>query len=131
MKFSKDKYKILHLGRKNEMHNYKMRNKWLGGSSAKKGRWVTEDLKFNINQQCDAVVKKANIILGYINRSVICKTWYVIIPLYLALVRPQLEYCVHFWAPHFSKDVDKLERVQRTATKMIKKNLEDLTYVER
>lgn len=130
MKFSKDKYKILHLGRKNEMRNYKMRNKWLGGSSAEKGRWVTEDLKFNINQQCDAVVKKANIILGYINRSVICKTRYVIVPLYLALVRPQLEYCVHFWAPHFSKDVDKLERVQRTATKTIK-SVEDLTYVER
>ena len=44
-----------------------------------------------------------------------------IIPLYKSLVRPHLGYCIHAWRPNIRKYIDKLERVQRRATRLLSK----------
>jgi len=55
---------------------------------------VLVDNKLNMNEQCAAVEKKTNSALGCINKGITSRDKEVIIPLYLVLVRPQLENCV-------------------------------------
>uniref|UniRef100_A0A803TYM4 Reverse transcriptase domain-containing protein n=1 Tax=Anolis carolinensis TaxID=28377 RepID=A0A803TYM4_ANOCA len=131
MKFNRDKCKILHFGRKNGMQRYRMGDDaWLDSSMCEKDLGVLVDNKLNMSLQCDAAAKKANGILACINRGIASRSREVMLPLYFALVRPHLEYCVQFWAPQLKGDVDKLESVQSWATKMIK-GLENKPYEER
>ena len=74
---------------------------------------------------------KGNQILGLIRRNITYKGKKLIIPLYKAIVRPHLEYCIQAWRPYRKKDIDMLERIQfMRATKMIPE-LRDLSYEER
>jgi len=68
-----------------------------------------------------------NRILGCFNSSIGSRARDAILPLYPALVRPHLEYCVQLWSPQHKTDMDLLEQGQRRATKMIQ-GLEHLSY---
>jgi len=54
----------------------------------------------------------------------------IVLQLYKSLVRPHLEYSVQAWRPHFRKDIDLLEGVQRRATKLIT-SIKDETFQDR
>ena len=127
MKFNKSKCKILHLGWGNPGYTYKLRDERLESSPAERDLGVWVDGKLNMSQQCALVAKRASHVLGSIKHSIASRK--VIVPLYTALVRPHLEYCVQFWVPQCKTDMQLLECVQRRATKMVK-GLNGKTYKE-
>ncbi|GAB0203846.1 hypothetical protein GRJ2_002850200 [Grus japonensis] len=130
MKFNKDKCKVFQLGKHNPGVQHRLGSTWLGSSSVEKDLGVLVDNKLNVSEQCAAAAKQANRMLGCINKGIASRNQEVIIPLYSALVRSHLEYCVQFWFPLYKKDVDRLQRVQRKATRMIK-GLGSLPYEKR
>ena len=78
---------------------------------------INNDLKSS--KHCSSAAKKANRMLEMISRTVSYKTKFNVLKLYNAFVRPHLEYAVQFWSPYLRKDINKLEKVQRRATKLI------------
>ncbi|KAJ7418813.1 hypothetical protein WISP_57367 [Willisornis vidua] len=110
------------------MQCYRLGTEWLESSPVEKG--LEALVNSQLSMRCGQVAKKTNSIQACISNSVASRTREVILPLYLALVRPYLECCVQFWSPQFRKDVEVLKHVQRRAVKVMK-GLECVSYGER
>ena len=80
--------------------------------------------QLNMSLQCSQVAKNANGVLAYVRNRVASRE--VIVPLYLALVRLHLEYCVQFWTCNYKKNTD-LSKHGKRATKLMK-GLQNMTH---
>ncbi|GAB0203633.1 hypothetical protein GRJ2_002828900 [Grus japonensis] len=100
---------FLHVGQHNPKHDYRLGEEWIESSPEEKDLGVLIDEELNMSRQCVLAAHKANCVLGCITRSMTSRLREAILPLYSALVRPHLEYCVQLWGPQYKTDMELLE----------------------
>ena len=130
MKFNVNKCSVMHCGRLNRNIDYKLYGQKLRVTESEKdlGVIVNSDMKFK--DQVASAAKKANKTLGMIKRNFEYVNKDAFEVLYGTLVRPQLEYAVHLWSPYQIGLREKLEQLQRRATKLVR-NIKYKSYDER
>ena len=119
MPFNIEKCKVMHMGNSNIETKYEMGGKELEVVMEEKDLGVIVCDKFKVSKQCLKAANKGNQVLGMIARTFGTRKKKLLISLYKSLVRPHLDYCIQAWRPHLKKDIEKMERVQRRATRMM------------
>jgi hypothetical protein len=136
MKFNADKCQVLRIGSNNMMHQYTMRvhgtdeRVQLESVNSERDLGVIIDSELKFSTHVESQVNKANRILGLIRRSyehLDCESMRL---LYVALIRPHLEFANCAWNPRLEKDKKLVEGVLKRATKCIP-GLGRLEYEER
>lgn len=134
LKFHPDKCKSITLGKTNNQNTYnlkidgKLQN--LEQVTQEKDIGVITDSKLTFEQHITEKINKSNSMFSIIRRSFDYLNETNFKQLYKSMVRSHLDYASSVWHPYKMSQIDKIEKVQRRATKQIP-SLKDLTYEER
>ena len=124
LRFNLEKCKVLHiLGNDNPRNSYYLDGTELISTQSEKDLGFTMDEKFDFGEHIKASLAKANKMIAWVSRNVICKDKEVMSVIYRCLVRPHLEYCVQCWCPTPRYGnwelILSIEKIQRKFTRLI------------
>ena len=147
MSYNVDKCHTLHLGSKNPQHTYflpKMTNIIRSSShisytftlhplknvKEEKDLGVIVDEDLNFKNHISSKISKANSMIFLIKTCFKYLDTDMFKTLYKTLIRPHLEYASPVWSPVFKYEIQRIEGVQRRATKLVPE-ISNLPYIDR
>ena len=92
--------------------NYEMGETTLS-KTVKEKYLMSMNANTNVSEQSRIAVSNGNQVLGMIRRNITYNENSLIVPLYKAIVRPHLEYCMQAWSPYLKKDIGGLEMLEK------------------
>ena len=135
LKFNLGKCKIMHCGQANPCTEYVMKEsnsepRVLNSTSVETDLGVVVTSNLKATSHCEAASKKAARALRLLKMAFSNLNLGNFKMLYTTYVRPHLDYCLQAVGPHMVQDIQRLEKVQRRATKLVRE-LRCLPYQER
>ena len=85
--------------------NYEMGGTLLTKTVKEKYLGVSMNANMKVSEQCRIAASKGNQTIGMNRRNITYKEKSLIVPLYKAIVRPNLEYCMQAWSPYLRKGI--------------------------
>ena len=124
LRFNPIKCKVLHIsGNDNPQNIYSLDGIQLESIESEKDLGLIVNNKLDFGDQIKNCLSKANKMIAWISRNIICKSKDVMVLIYRSLIRPHLEYCVQAWSPtpRFGNWglILNIEKVQRKFTRLI------------
>ena len=92
------------------------------------GVWIEPSLKFH--KHLEVITGRASSLVGQLLRGTICRSKEFMVTVFVAHVRPLLEYCSVLWNVGYIQDTKKLESIQKRWTRQVD-GLEEFSYQER
>ena len=129
LSFNMDKCNTMHVGHNTQQAEYHLKGAMLNKSSQEKHLSITVSNNLKSSAHVETITAKAisrvTITAKAISRVEIIKRNFsvlskeILVPLYLSLVHPILDYGAESWSPNLIQDIQSLERIQRRATKLV------------
>ena len=134
MQFNATKCNVLHFGKNNTHFRYVLNtcnaNTSIDNPESEKDLGIFFENEYSFQMHVNKTANRANVLVGLIRRSFNYMDSEMFLTLYCTLVRPILEYGVVIWYPILRRNINKIEAVQRRATKLVH-TIRHMTYRER
>jgi hypothetical protein len=130
LQFNFNKCVVLHYGNNNPNFVYKLNNHTLLSAVSTLDLGILRTTNLSYNQHCANLIRKANSTCAYILRTFATRNCTFLTRVFVAYVRPILEYASQLWSPNTVDMINRLERVQRLFTKRIR-SISHLCYDDR